>query len=705
MLSTPFGMASGSTDDGSLTFRDLDGENAEVSESLQAANVNDNFVLPEIELRHIAKGSVRLSESHAAAACDVLRGCLAQYERVDDSEIRALAYSKKTWFSIFNVFLTMSERQNSKPLKLLLAALDRNLSHNPFWRIKDDLKADISLRAWQAISGQKEINAVKPFLQALQLFLSHSSVQPQDVLLAVSRQLSLRQKKPEHVDPSYCGATSDSFHLSQCFEYSHVFLCKVLAWVKYPDTARITGRLVSTFCYSVRTWSLNWPHPSTFGRTEHDDQPLWSSALKSFLQSHPHQFDLLATHILPEVARQDRKGIDSYMQKLEGQSLMDCDLVDLQINILLLDRAIQLGSYKSIDKQATQNMGASFLCHASPQIRSAAFSLVINTSSSRGLLTENTLCALRLALPSYHAEVNTKRRQENVSMIKSLLSRISTSLKSSNVFFTASLVQGSSPSGEPPSSTATITSSSEGHVCGQQQDFLAWYYGFLTHELNPTASYQRHIVSLQIIEFLFSSVLNETQSWTECKFNGRRYEGPRCDFNDELLISLLDLAMDPFDDVRDIATLILRKYTRIILSGAVSDLRGQSIKAETLHSLAQGRKDRTIIPVWLPRTIVTKAFDRSKSNMQITGRADHADGFGRLYNLVHGPDYMSDPGGAWDKGPQLMLEDLMSELEQCVAAAQDDLLLAVQTASLHGYLIATRFGRCVRRGMDQLTVQ
>lgn len=342
-------------------------------------------------------------------------------------------------------------------------------------------------------------------------------------------------------------------------------------------------------------------------------------------------------------------------------------------------------------KQNIQSVGAALLCHISSQIRAPAFSLVINSSSSRDFLTENTLRSLRHALPLYHAEVNPRFRQENVAMIKNLISRIATSLNSSNVFSTVSTTHRLSSSDEAPSSTATATSSLEGHGYGQQQDFLAWYFGFLKQELSPTASYQRHVVSLQILEFFLSSVLNVPRHCTETKSHGRKHEDRCCEFDDELLISLLDLATDPFDDVRDLATSILSIYYKATWSGEVSSLCGKSVKAQTLPFLAPEQKDGTKTPLSLSKAIVSKALYRTISNMQSTGRADYADGFARLYHLIHGPHCISHIESARDKGSLLAFEDLISELERCVAVAQANLHLAVQAASLHGYLIAARF--------------
>lgn len=91
--------------------------------------------------------------------------------------------------------------------------------------------------------------------------------------------------------------------------------------------------------------------------------------------------------------------------------------------------------------------------------------------------------------------------------------------------------------------------------------------------------------------------------------------------------------------------------------------------------------------------------------MQRSGRADHADGFGRLYDLIYGPYGTSDKGTAWGNEPRVVFDDLMSELEQFVSMIQDNLHLAVKSASLHGYLIAARSETCVQFSMQDLIMQ
>lgn len=585
------------------------------------------------------------------------------------------------------MFLTTSERRKPKPLKLLLAALERNLAHSPFPAVRADLVAYVVSRAWQSISAQEEINAVKPLSQALQLFLSKSLVHPSDIIGAVSQgHLSLDQRQSEVAEQGRYDTPLDSFSVSRCLEHSHSFLYRTLAWLKYPDTARISSRLFSTFCYFMRIWSSSWPNSSTFEHTGYDHEPLWLSAFNSFLKSNPHQSDLLATHAIPEILRRDFEGTEAYLQRLQGQtvqSILGYGAIDLQINLLLLHRTLQVSSCKSIDKQTIQAIGAGLLCHISPQNRSAAFLLVTDSSSPKEFFTTNTLRALRHALPSYHAEVNPKIRHANVAMIRNLIFKMAFSLKSSKGF----------PNGQPASkpsaateffcSAAPIEPSLEGDDYKHQRDFLIWYFEFLIHELSPTASYQRHVVSLSIVEIFLSS--------TKLDIDGDKQRGLRHDVVEELLISLFDLVTNPFDDVRELASSILAYFPKVMGSWLRFGLSDQTAEAQTSVSSTGEQKDETKSLLSCYDSINTKALCRAKSNMRSTGRADHADGFGRLYGLRHGPQYISEEGNAWGKSLETVFDDSMSELNNCVAIAEDDLSLAVQAASLHGHLIATRY--------------
>ena len=225
---------------------------------------------------------------------------------------------------------------------------------NPSQSTRDSLIAHISLRSWNIISAYEDTYTVKPALQALRHFLSKSLVRAQDLVLAVSnKQLpdtDGQLKSYGHNDSS----TSLAFlSVSQCYAYSHDFFCKTLSWVRYPDTAPITGRLVSAFCHSLRIWSSGWHRPITPEHTRHNDQLIWLPSLRSFVRLYPDLLDLIAVHVVPEIVRQDHEEIGKYTQSLHdltASSPMDYCSLDLQLDLLLIRSVLEFGSHSSLGK-------------------------------------------------------------------------------------------------------------------------------------------------------------------------------------------------------------------------------------------------------------------------------------------------------------------------------------------------------------------
>lgn len=294
-------------------------------------------------------GSAQTSESHAAAACDALRACLSACENSDHAELRALAYTRKTWVDIFEIFLTTSESRKPKPLKLLLIALERNLIRNHSQSSKDDLTAYVSSKAWRIISTPSGGSAVKPALQALRHFLSKSVILSQDIISAVSRHYDSGEpeKVGSHVSSIGTGP-STSTSASQYRQHSLDFLCRVLYWVRYPDTAPITGRLISAFCSTLHAWSSTWVEPATLEHARGYEQPIWLSATTSFLESYPDSIELLANHVFPELVCHDRMGTGKFMERFLARGMMDCDRRKLEIQLLVLQAMLESGLYKAI---------------------------------------------------------------------------------------------------------------------------------------------------------------------------------------------------------------------------------------------------------------------------------------------------------------------------------------------------------------------
>ncbi|KAL8970987.1 MAG: hypothetical protein Q9197_003508 [Variospora fuerteventurae] len=147
--------------------------------------------------------------------------------------------------------------------------------------------------------------------------------------------------------------------------------------------------------------------------------------------------------------------------------------------------------------------------------------------------------------------------------------------------------------------------------------------------------------------------------------------------------------MDPFDDVRELAASILNKSLQT--SPEYVTLSPHKIMSER-HTLPVSKSDDIGDALLLhDKPFWARVMHRAVSRMQISGRADHADGFGRLYDIYHGSHGVSSEGTAWGENPHIVLGNLISDIEQCIASARSNLHLAVGTAPLHGYLIAARY--------------
>ena len=292
-------------------------------------------------------GDVKLPESHAAAACDVLRVCLAQCERSNNPELQAITYRQQTWEESFMVFLHSSENRNQKALKQLLVALEQILTRNPSDVIRNSLIGFVSSKTYQIICQEGKSSSIKPALQALRHFTSKSIIQVPDIALAVSRKAS--------VDGSWRSAGNDEAlsHLDPSLSQAYIkcldeFLSNIVQWLRYPDVAPISGRLISSVCQSLQHWrSYSRIHylsldPST---------PIWLSPIKAMIKDRPDLVELFGIHVLPEIARQDREGMSAFLgtlplQELRSGSAVHCSAVDIQLCLL----AVKLSRVKKSSK-------------------------------------------------------------------------------------------------------------------------------------------------------------------------------------------------------------------------------------------------------------------------------------------------------------------------------------------------------------------
>jgi len=197
----------------------------------------------------------------------------------------------------------------------------------------------------------------------------------------------------------------------------------------------------------------------------------------------------------------------------------------------------------------------------------------------------------------------------------------------------------------------------------EHNKFLYWYLDFLAQELVPTASYQRHITSLKSLEILLKTGVQASSSISALSTShGSDTSWPQQIniFSPSLVRLLLDLVLDPFEEVRNSSVSVLNFAPKESFGPLIDTSYG---------SVPQLLQD-----------LVSKAKMASSQ----TGRADIADGLAHTFVLEF--KFL----GTNQQRLQLF-ELLLSALEGDVLGASKDLETASYTAPIHGQLATMRY--------------
>ena len=146
---------------------------------------------------------------------------------------------------------------------------------------------------------------------------------------------------------------------------------------------------------------------------------------------------------------------------------------------------------------------------------------------------------------------------------------------------------------------------------------------------------------------------------------------------------LTDLVINPFDDVRNISSAILKD---MVVSFS-SNVRDSIAVGDNRASLDHGQCDTLRANEWPPFSL---ALSRAENMMYQSGRADYADGVGRLYDMIYGCHIEHNWFDSGVYSGFKLLESLLLALENDIRISKENLRLAVSTAPLHGHLIALR---------------
>lgn len=311
-----------------------------------------------------------------------------------------------------------------------------------------------------------------------------------------------------------------------------------------------------------------------------------------------------------------------------------------------------------------------WLSDPEPEVRLAGLFLSVYSTASTKPISGGVFKSLKRHLVHLHTDTDANFRKEVLSQIQRLFDR----LKGSTAVLARSTTKKSGHNHDriPISRYCAINGSRQtGDALRESLEFILWYTHFLQSELRPTASYQQRVTALRSLSIVLKSGLDPNvphKHLSKSAQGDMRWAHGLSLINYQLLRSLLDLVLDPFDDIRSFSAFILELC---------------------LDSIPTEQKSATLAA--LPTFI-----HRAETLMLRTGRADQADGVARAYSLLFTQcnenlpvSLSTESSGLWSK--MAILRHLTAQLEQTIELARKDLSLAVNERPVHGTFAALRY--------------
>ena len=638
---------------------------------------------------------------------NALCGFLEQCSASSDHLVHHLSYRTETWTRAFNIYVTKSENNKPKPLRRLLLTLVRSISNHPVEEQKYLLLRFGIYTATQAIRKQHDFADIKAAMQVLEHFINSGLVDAVEVA---------ESKRPE--EPGISGKKSiykddqnSDTRQEEVNQSLQKFAFHVLEWMQYPDCAPAVGRFLPVYFKSVEESQSDKAVPTS----EDHVVPLWLPIMKRALEQHQGLLEVFEIHILPGLLRLGPADVNAFLQllpleRIQHGSIGSSSLSDIQLCLLVAKQAehSSLRDYFSQGQTSLDvgTLGINLLEHSSSSVRIASLSLLVSSSTSLRTLCRRVLRRLRQCIPYFHVEVNVKPRNEFIALMKKLCMRLQAATMSllrrgqDSDTLTNEQIEEQTHVAAPPvarSDGEGLVSprnvfrmpNPESDILEEHLAFRKWYMVFLVQELRPTASYQSHITALKMLEVLkeHTVALHNTPSKVHNDYTSA--------LNEHLPTGLLsrhltELLLDPFDDVRQSANTVFDLHLSInsILQKSTSckekDVKPYLMDEEAKDQAGNEEHHRRAVNSLLDDT------NKAENIAGTTGRADHADGFGRLSNLLCTYNGALAKPHRWDHSHHSIVKRIISTLEEDIDVAKDDLLFAVSARPLHGHLIALR---------------
>ena len=339
------------------------------------------------------------------------------------------------------------------------------------------------------------------------------------------------------------------------------------------------------------------------------------------------------------------------------------------------------------------------LAHPLPAVRLAALSLLVSSTAVTRPITSATFQCLKRHLSHLHAETDANFRGELLSLMQRLFDRLraSTATLSKALANNRASLKLIGSQGVVAGRGNELSSCETLDKLQRHTEFVSWYLQFLSLELRPTSSYQRHISALKSLNFVLKSGLDSSiphRNLSKQAQGDLKWEHQWDVFSSRLVRLLFDLMLDPFDDVRNGAALNMKlKSERFDKDSTVVTL--QVPTTNTCSSLVLGPTRFRCVEL----ANIVQFIGRAETMMLRTGRADHADGVARAYEYVFSQCAVALQSNGesqqieehWWSTKYGVVIHLIEQLEGTIAIASGNLSTAVNGYPVHGIFASFRY--------------
>ena len=609
-----------------------------------------------------------------------LCGFIEQCCKSSSKEVRDWAFSSEIYLRLFDLYLEWNEADTERSLRLVLDLLVNLMIRDQARPHFESTKLTVLDTLVSIVARQSTKPLAKSAIMVLDRFLTKSVVS--------LREVGTKYKELKGIEPAVSDLQLWKSYLTELFD-----------WMKIQFVCPVAGKFVATVYKQLRGES---EAGFLSGSEKKLTVELWHQWLLEFLMSDQTLLEGIKNYIFIPLFKSERTESLAF---LDMMNRLDKDTVspevDMDVPATLRLASLEVGKRVGLVEEPGTHLSLSptiispganrllvyaqsgskkssqagqvvlqedllerVLVHPSYDVRTLALSLIVSSSSTTRPYSPTALALLKRYLGMYFADSEARFRNELLAKLRDMYKRIRGGifvLRRSLMRARAAEVKSQNGAAEernPAVYYTNIISHSVSELASALQlheDFLRWYLRFLRTELTPTASYQRHITSLKAACKIIQVEAVPTKA--------RETDGDGALLFDQFDMtwtrSLLDSLVDPFDDVRDLAATVLRLL--------FSDDR--------YEKALPSNRDR--------RLILSEFLDRANQLANQTGRADHANGVARAYELLHRFSGNTDAQSG-------VLSDLLASLRDRISSAERNLGTAVLDAPTHGLFSALK---------------